>query len=331
MADASCSVTSFLHTHLSLINGTATIVPHRLRFTSHPRYSVASLLTSPLVSTTISKRHRKCDAVCLWRRSRQGSDPRVFGTLSVKENIYSNATRSEMKDPRAGSAAAAADAFARAVARAERPACKSISPVRHLPLWRSSPRHDLPRHRKVGVLRIFAKPAGERTCARHYIKQRVSLPSHFGSQCVHFIRARRFGGLRSRTLSPAPSPERNDRLANLYPPSDICPYGEAPLVTTCRDTAKSVSFGFLRSRQGSELARDIISSNAYLYLPILAATACTSSVRAGSAAAQPTLSPFPAARSVSDIPHKRAASSSSYPYGEVPLVFTRGASHPWLT
>ena len=54
-------------------------------------------------------------------------------------------------------------------------------------------------------------------------------------------------------------------------------------------------------------------------------------VRAGSAAAQPTLSPFPAARSVSDIPHKRAASSSSYPYGEVPLVFTRGASHPWLT
>ena len=86
------------------------------------------------------------------------------------------------------------------------------------------------------------------------------------------------------TLSPAPSPERNDRLANLYPPSDICPYGEAPLVTTCRDTAKSVSFGFLRSRQGSELARNIISSNAFLYLPILAATACTSSVRAGSAA-----------------------------------------------
>ncbi len=86
------------------------------------------------------------------------------------------------------------------------------------------------------------------------------------------------------TLSPAPSPERNDRLANLYPPSDICPYGEAPLVTTCRDTAKSVSFGFLRSRQGSELARDIISSNAYLCLPILAANACTSSVRAGSAA-----------------------------------------------
>ena len=86
------------------------------------------------------------------------------------------------------------------------------------------------------------------------------------------------------TLSPAPSPERNDRLANLYPPSDICPYGEAPLVTTCGDTAKSVSFGFLCSRQGSELARDIISSNAFLYLPILAATACTSSVRAGSAA-----------------------------------------------
>ena len=101
-------------------------------------------------------------------RSRQGSDPRVLGTLSVKENICSNATRSEMKDPRAGSAAAAADAFARAVARAERPACKSISPVRHLPLWRSSPRHDLPRHRKVGVLRIFAQASGERTSAQHF-------------------------------------------------------------------------------------------------------------------------------------------------------------------
>ncbi len=53
------------------------------------------------------------------------------------------------------------------------------------------------------------------------------------------------------TLSPSPSPERNDRLANLYLPSDTCPYGEAPLVTTRRDTARSVSFGFLRSRQGS--------------------------------------------------------------------------------
>ena len=29
---------------------------------------------SPLVSTTISKRHRKSGAVCLWRRSRQGSE-----------------------------------------------------------------------------------------------------------------------------------------------------------------------------------------------------------------------------------------------------------------
>ena len=44
-------------------------------------------------------------------RSRQGSDPRVLGTLSVKENICSNATRSEMKDPRAGSAACGAGRF----------------------------------------------------------------------------------------------------------------------------------------------------------------------------------------------------------------------------
>ena len=72
---------------------------------------------------------------------------------------------------RAGSAAAAADAFARVVARAERPACKSISPVRHLPLWRSSPR--LHHHKQTASqercrLLMAAKPAGERTCAQHF-------------------------------------------------------------------------------------------------------------------------------------------------------------------
>ena len=36
------------------------------------------------------------------------------------------------------------------------------------------------------------------------------------------------------TLSPSPSPERNDRRANLYTPSDIRPYGEAPLVSTTK-------------------------------------------------------------------------------------------------
>ena len=44
----------------------------------------------------------------------------------------------------------AADAFALAVARAERSARKSISSVRHPPLWRSSPRHapgDTPQSR----------------------------------------------------------------------------------------------------------------------------------------------------------------------------------------
>ena len=60
----------------------------------------------------------------------------------------------------------------------------------------------------------------------------VPLRSFFLHTSERFIRARRFGGLRSRTLSPAPSPERNDRLANLYPPSDIYPYGEVPLVST---------------------------------------------------------------------------------------------------
>ena len=74
MADASCSATASLSAHLSLIHGTTTKIPHIFLFTSHPRYSVAVLLTSPLVSTTISKRHRESGAVCLWRRSRLGSE-----------------------------------------------------------------------------------------------------------------------------------------------------------------------------------------------------------------------------------------------------------------
>ena len=110
MADASCSVTSFLHTHLSLINGTATIVPHRLRFTSHPRYSVASLLTSPLVSTTISKRHRKSGAVCLWRRSRQGSEL-ARNTSPVRASSLFFLAYKRAIYPRAGSAACGAGRF----------------------------------------------------------------------------------------------------------------------------------------------------------------------------------------------------------------------------
>ena len=54
------------------------------------------------------------------------------------------------------------------------------------------------------------------------------------------------------TLSPSLPLERNDQLANLYPLSDTCSYGEAPLVMPRHDTAKAVSFGFLCSRQGSD-------------------------------------------------------------------------------
>ena len=41
-----------LSAQLSLIYGTATKAPHIRRFTSHPRYSVAALLTTPRTSTT---------------------------------------------------------------------------------------------------------------------------------------------------------------------------------------------------------------------------------------------------------------------------------------
>ena len=52
MADASCSAVASLSAPPSSINGTATKIPHLHRFTSHPRYSVAALLTTPRTSTT---------------------------------------------------------------------------------------------------------------------------------------------------------------------------------------------------------------------------------------------------------------------------------------
>ena len=52
LADASCSAAASLSAQLSLIYGTATKAPHIRRFTSHPRYSVAALLTTPRTSTT---------------------------------------------------------------------------------------------------------------------------------------------------------------------------------------------------------------------------------------------------------------------------------------
>ena len=52
LADASCSAAAPLSAQLSLIYGTATKAPHIRRFTSHPRYSVAALLTTPRTSTT---------------------------------------------------------------------------------------------------------------------------------------------------------------------------------------------------------------------------------------------------------------------------------------
>ena len=51
-ADASCSAAASPSAHLSLLHGTATKVPHRFRFTSHPRCSVAPLLTTPAGCTS---------------------------------------------------------------------------------------------------------------------------------------------------------------------------------------------------------------------------------------------------------------------------------------
>ena len=111
MADASCSATAFLSAHLSLIHGTTTKIPHIFLFTSHPRYSVAVLLTSPLVSTTISKRHRESGAVCLWRRSRLGSElARDISPMRVA-SLFFSCTQACDLSVRAGSAACRARRF----------------------------------------------------------------------------------------------------------------------------------------------------------------------------------------------------------------------------
>ena len=49
-----------------LFHGAATTLPHRLRFTSHSRYSVASLLTNPLATTGANRRatFHKCVLFC---------------------------------------------------------------------------------------------------------------------------------------------------------------------------------------------------------------------------------------------------------------------------
>ena len=56
LADASCSAAASPSAHLSLLHGTATKVPHRFRFTSHPRCSVAPLLTTPAGCTIADAR-----------------------------------------------------------------------------------------------------------------------------------------------------------------------------------------------------------------------------------------------------------------------------------
>ena len=69
LADASCSAAASLSAQLSLIYGTATKAPHIRRFTSHPRYSVAALLTIPLTSTTKRNEGRILRPFCVSRIS----------------------------------------------------------------------------------------------------------------------------------------------------------------------------------------------------------------------------------------------------------------------
>ena len=65
---------------------------------------------------------------------------------------------------------------------------------------------------------MVAQASGERTCRQKQNRKVLTEYEPASSAAAQ------------PTLSPSPSPERNDRRANLYPPSDIRPYGEAPLV-----------------------------------------------------------------------------------------------------
>ena len=95
MADASCSVAASLSAQLSLIYGTATKAPHIRRFTSHPRYSVAALLTTPRTSTTqpqgiISDTPQKCLRVAKIRTFAPLLVPlRCAGTIALLSDFCS--------------------------------------------------------------------------------------------------------------------------------------------------------------------------------------------------------------------------------------------------
>ena len=93
-ADASCSVTILFPAHLSLLHGTATKVPHRFRFTSHPRCSVAPLLTTPAGCTSSPQgyalecphkvwalRTLACGSSSARENAVVRSAPRSFGTI----------------------------------------------------------------------------------------------------------------------------------------------------------------------------------------------------------------------------------------------------------
>ena len=131
-------------------------------------------------------------------------------------------------------------------------------------------------------LLMAAKPAGERTCAQHFTC--ACLFALFSCIQASDLSARGFGGGRSRRFRPRrrPSGTIGAQIYILRQTSVLM----AKLPSSCPgDTPQSrCPSNFYVAVRGSELARDITSSNAILYLPILAATACTSSVRAGSAA-----------------------------------------------
>ena len=106
--------------------------------------------------------------------SLKGSDPREIHTRSVMANICSNAARSEMKAPRAGSAACGRqqssggsftqDAFARPPSAARRHGCPSPAHCVSLRFWRISPKLHHKQNRTRSCLRFLLANSGGKSC-----------------------------------------------------------------------------------------------------------------------------------------------------------------------
>ena len=116
-------------------------------------------------------------------------------------------------------------------------------------------------------LLMAAQASGERTCARHYIKQRVSLPSHFGNHCVRFIRARRFGGGRSRRFRPRRRPSGTTGLQIYIPRQTSALMAKLPSSRPAATPQSRCPSDFCEAGRGANLRATLYQATRFFTFP----------------------------------------------------------------